>query len=105
MKCPYRKGVTGVTPFNMDISIKPNEMRGFETMARTQKRARVRWDKDDHKWVIELWDDNTQTWDFSIGCKVKGENPKTGIAWVSDALLCEIAKLQDWGWEVIVKIN
>lgn len=65
-------------------------------------KARIRWDKTDNTWVLELWDKTE--WVFSKVWKViVGDEAHTGD-YVHDSILCEIAHLQYIGYKVEVKL-
>lgn len=69
-----------------------------------KKTANINWSAAERKWVLRLWTDGE--WRFSKSWKVKGDgtDPVTGesLDWVHDSVLCEIAHLQDLGYEVVV---
>ena len=75
-------------------------------MKKKQKQANLNWSVAEKAWVLRLWDDKEENWQFSKswGVQNEGYNDLYGepIEFVHDSVLCEIAHLQDLGYEVRV---
>lgn len=69
-----------------------------------QKKAWVNWSTKDRKWVLRLWIDDEWKFSKSWGVKSEGTDPITGesVDLIHDSIICEIAHLQDLGYEVTV---
>lgn len=67
-----------------------------------KKYAWINWSSADNKWVLRLM--KADGWHFSKswGVRSDGVDPITGekIDFVHDSIICEIAHLQDLGYEV-----
>lgn len=68
-------------------------------MKKANRMARVTWSRKDKRWVLYLWDEESESWEFSKSWKIKDEN-MNGDGWVSDTILCDIAEMQNWGYDV-----
>lgn len=75
-------------------------------MAKEKRMAWINWSREKQAWVLRLWID--EQWAFSKSWEVMkiGEDELTGdsIDYVRDSVICEIAHLQDLGYEVKVTI-
>lgn len=73
-------------------------------MKKNEKKANINWSTKDNRWVLRLWSDDEWVFSKSWGVRKDGENPISGesLDWVHDSVLCEIAHLQDLGYEVTV---
>lgn len=67
-----------------------------------EMKAWINWSEAEKRWVLRLWIDNA--WEFSKSWAIKDENENVGIGWVCETILCEIAHLQDLGYEVRVTV-
>ena len=65
-------------------------------------KAWINYSRKDNRWVLRLWID--EEWTFSKAWCCKDEDENTGNAWVCDSVLCEIAHLQDMGYDVKVTV-
>lgn len=68
-----------------------------------KKLARVRYNQPDDMFVIELYDNETETWDFSMGykCMACDKEPNGEKNFIYYGIINEIFKLMDLGYEVI----
>lgn len=73
-------------------------------MAKQKKIAWINWSRSENRWILRLWIDDEWAFSKSWGVRSDGEDPITGssIDWVHDSIVCEIANLQDLGYEVKV---
>ena len=75
-------------------------------MAKEKRMAWINWSREKQAWVLRLWIDNE--WAFSKSWRVMkiGEGELTGdsVDYVHDSIICEIAHLQDLGYEVKVTV-
>lgn len=74
-------------------------------MSKKEKRdAWINWSKDENKWILRLWIDDEWQFSKSWGVEHKGNDETYGnpIDFVSDSILCEIAHLQEIGYDVKV---
>ena len=74
-------------------------------MAKKEMRmANINWSKMENRWVLRLADENGWKFSKAWGVRKEGEDSVTGepLDWVSDSILCEIAHLQDLGYQVTV---
>lgn len=71
-------------------------------MAKETKAAWLNWSEVESRWVLRLWIDNEWAFSKSWGVRHDGEDPVTGSPndWVHDSVICELAHLQDLGYEV-----
>ena len=69
-----------------------------------ERKAWINWSKNDNAWILRLLIDDEWEFSKSWGVKSEGEDPITGTPydWVHDGIVCEIAHLQDLGYEVKV---
>lgn len=69
------------------------------------KTAWINWSDRQDQWVLRLFDDGWRfdnAWDVDHQGEDEDGDP---IDFVSDSILCEIARLQDEGYEVKVTLN
>lgn len=70
------------------------------------RSAWINWSEDEHKWVLRLWLDDE--WAFSKSWKpiVVGHDEMWDepVEAVHDSIICEIAHLQQLGYEVKVTV-
>lgn len=73
-------------------------------MKKKEKCANINWSREKKAWVLMLWDGEEWAFSKSWGVRSDGEDPISGnpIDWVHDSVLCEIAHLQELGYEVTV---
>lgn len=71
-------------------------------MAKEKKMAWFNWSRKDSAWVERLWID--EEWTFSKSFKVRDIDQESDNGWVHDSIMCEIAHLQDLGYEVKVTV-
>lgn len=71
-----------------------------------KRKAWINWSSEQGAWVLRLWID--EEWQFSKSWHVKheGEDEVCGdpIDFVRDTIICEIAHLQELGYEVTVTV-
>lgn len=68
-----------------------------------KKQAWLNWSREQEAWVLRLWIDEEWTFSKSWSVRNYGEDEEgTEIDFVRDSVLCEIAHLQDLGYEVKV---
>ena len=68
-----------------------------------KKQAWINWSREQEAWVLRLWIDDE--WAFSKSWSVRNygeDGDGTEVDFVRDNILCEIAHLQDLGYEVKV---
>lgn len=68
--------------------------------------ANINWSRKENKWILRLADGDKWLFSKSWGIKNDGIEQLTGepIDWVHDSILCEIAHLQDLGYQVTVTV-
>lgn len=64
-------------------------------------KAWINWSEKEQRWILSLWIDNE--WVFSKSWKVKDED-YNGNGWVHETIICEIANLQNLGYDVKVTV-
>lgn len=69
-----------------------------------KKSAWINWSNQEHKWILRLWIDDewafSKSWSvFQVGYSEIYDEP---IEAIHDSILCEIAHLQDLGYNVKV---
>ena len=73
-------------------------------MQREKRSAWINWNRTECRWVLRLWIDGEWAFSKSWGTRRDKEDPISGESyeWVHDSIVCEIAHLQDLGYEVKV---
>ena len=71
-----------------------------------KRQALINWSEKESKWILRLWIENEWTFSRSWAVRRTDEDPITGATndWVHDSIICEIAHLQDLGYEVKVTV-
>ena len=69
-----------------------------------KRMAMISWNDEENKWVLRLVIDGEWRVSKTWGVRSDGYDPVTGTSsdWVHDSIICEIAHLQDLGYEVSV---
>lgn len=69
-----------------------------------KRMAWINWSREENKWILRLLIDGEWSFSKSWGVRSDGYNSITGEScdWVHDSIVCEIAHLQDLGYEVSV---
>lgn len=67
-------------------------------------KAIVKWNEDYKRWDLLLQAEGETEWTWSQGWLVKDEDELSGNAWVYDGILVTIARLQEDGWIVVVRV-
>lgn len=73
-----------------------------KTMTNEMKmKALINWSEKEQRWILSLWIDNE--WVFSKSWKTRDPD-YNGNGLVSDSIICEIANLQNLGYDVTVTV-
>lgn len=65
-----------------------------------KKQAWLNWSLKEKKWILRLWDEQTEQYEFSKSWTVKDVNDVSGLGFVSEKVLTELAFLSDLGYQI-----
>ena len=73
-------------------------------MSKEKRKAWINWSSKEYKWILRLWINDKWTFSKSWGVRSSGVDNLSGdsIDWVHDSIICEIAHLQELGYDVSV---
>ena len=77
------------------------KMKGFD-MDYTEKQAWLNWSEKESKWILRLWDELSEQYEFSKSWPVKDINEDTGMGYVSERVLTELAYLENLGYSISI---